>query len=244
MTDTMPSTETAPEVDTSGGTGTPDGKKKVDWGKYGRGPVLLLAGVGLVDAIDKGILPGVLTLVQEDLGFSDFQLGMLEFAFVIATFLVIVPAGYLADRGNRTRIIASVLASWAVISAITATVRNFVQFFAVRAALGVGETIDDPASQSLISDYYPARIRGRAYSYLRVTPTVGRALGTIFGGIVGAIFGWRAAFLLVGIPGSILAFFVWRMKEPKRGEADLRELRGRHAGAGHHHVGGRPGRRA
>lgn len=220
--------DAAPEVpgEVAGAGAAPpeESDGKVDWGRYGRGPVLLLAGVGLVDAIDKGILPGVLTSVQDELGFSDFQLGMLEFAFVIATFLVIVPAGYLADRGNRTRIIAVVLASWAAISALTATVRGFAGFFGVRAALGVGETIDDPASQSLIADYYPARIRGRAYSYARVTPTLGRALGTIFGGIVAATLGWRAAFLLVGIPGSILAVFVWRMKEPIRGEADMLDL--------------------
>lgn len=198
--------------------------RRPDWGPYGRGPILLLAGVGLVDAIDKGILPGVLTRVQNDLGFSDFQLGLLEFAFVIATFLVIVPAGYLADRRRRTRIIAVVLGSWAVISAATATVRNFAQFFSVRAALGVGETVDDPASQSLIADYYPARIRGRAYSYQRVTPTLGRALGTVLGGVVAAMFGWRAAFLLVGVPGSLLALAVWRMPEPGRGEADLQDM--------------------
>lgn len=194
------------------------------WGRNGRGPILLLAGVGLVDAVDKGILPGVLTRVQNDLGFSDFQLGMLEFAFVIATFLVIVPAGYLADRYDRTRIIAVVLASWAAISALTATVRSFGQFFAVRAALGVGETVDDPASQSLIADYYPQRIRGRAYSYQRVTPTLGRALGTVLGGVVAAVWGWRAAFLVVGVPGSLLAVAVWRLREPRRGEADLEDM--------------------
>lgn len=197
---------------------------KPDWGPYGRGPILLLSAVGLVDAIDKGILPGVLTRVQNDLGFSDFQLGLLEFAFVIATFLVIVPAGYLADRRSRTKIIALVLGSWALISVATATVRNFIQFFSVRAALGVGETVDDPASQSLIADYYPARIRGRAYSYHRVTPTLGRALGTVLGALVASFFGWRAAFLLVGVPGSLLAIAVWRMKEPKRGEADLQDM--------------------
>lgn len=193
------------------------------WGRYGRKPIVLLALVGLIDAIDKGILPGVITAVQDDLGFSDFQIGLLESAFVIASFAIALPAGYLADRRSRTKIISGVMASWAAISALTATVQNFGQFFAVRAALGVGETVDDPASSSLVADYYPARIRGRAYSYQRVTGTLGRALGIVLGGVVGALVGWRAAFLLVGVPGSLLAIAIWRMKEPERGESDREE---------------------
>ncbi len=202
---------------------TVDDKTTAMWGRHGRKPIILLALVGLIDAIDKGILPGVITAVQDDLGFSDFQIGLLESAFVIASFAIALPAGYLADRRSRTRIISGVMASWAAISALTATVQNFGQFFAVRAALGVGETVDDPASSSLVADYYPARIRGRAYSYQRVTGTLGRALGIVLGGVVGALVGWRAAFLLVGVPGSLLAIAIWRMKEPERGESDREE---------------------
>jgi MFS family permease len=87
--------------------------------------------------------------------------------------------------------------------------------------LGIGETVDNPASQSLIADYYRPDLRGRAYAYQRVAPTAGQAIGLGVGGVVGAAFGWRVAFLLVGVPGSILAFVVWRMKEPRRGEHDL-----------------------
>ncbi len=87
--------------------------------------------------------------------------------------------------------------------------------------LGVGETIDNPASQSLIADYYKPTLRGRAYAFQRVAPTVGTALGTILGGVVAAVAGWRWAFLLVGVPGSLLAVVVWRLPEPRRGEHDV-----------------------
>ena len=90
---------------------------KTDWGSYGRKPVLLLALVALIDSVDRGILPGVLDAVQKDLGFSDFEAGLLGTAFVIAGFVVVLPAGYVADRYSRTRVIAVVLASWGVISA-------------------------------------------------------------------------------------------------------------------------------
>lgn len=193
---------------------------RTDWGSYGRRPIRLLTGVALIDAVDRGILPGVLTKVQDDLGFSDTQAGVLGSVFVFSGFLVALPAGYASDRFSRTRIIALVLASWGVISALNATVRTYWQFLLVRATLGAGETIDNPASQSLIADYYPADVRSRAYSFQRAAPLVGLALGTGFGGLVASLLSWRWAFLLVGVPGSLLALAMWRLPEPRRGESD------------------------
>jgi MFS family permease len=191
-----------------------------DWGRYGRRPIVVLALVAFIDAVDRQILPGVLTKVQDDLGFSDLQAGLLGGAPVMAGFLTVLPAGYLADRYRRTRIIAFVMASWGAISALNAVVTGYVQFLAVRTILGVGETVDNPSSASLIADYYPARMRGRAYAFQRVAPTLGAAIGLALGGAVGELFGWRWAFLLVGAPGSLLAVAVWRLREPARGEHD------------------------
>lgn len=190
------------------------------WGAYGRRPARLLAAVAFIDAVDRGILPGVLTKVQDELGFSDTQAGLLGTAFVLTGFLVVLPAGYLADRYRRTRIIAVVLASWGLISGLNALVRSFWQFLSVRAALGIGETIDNPASQSLIADYYRVDVRGRAFALQRATPFFGQALGLGLAGGVASVLGWRWAFLLVGVPGSLLAIAVWRLPEPRRGESD------------------------
>jgi MFS family permease len=206
---TLPSAEAAPE---DGG----------DWGRYGRRPALLLAGVGFVDAVDRGILPGVLVRVQADLGFSDSQAGLLGTVFVLTGFVVVLPAGYLADRYTRTKIIAVVLASWGAISGLNALVRSFWQFLAVRATLGIAETVDNPASQSLLADYYRPQVRGRAFALQRATPFFGQAVGVALAGGVAALLGWRWAFLLVGVPGSLLALAVWRMPEPVRGESDER----------------------
>ena len=123
---------------------------------------------------------------------------MLGTAYVLAGFLVVMPSGYLADRGKRTHIIAVVLLSWGMISALNSIVQNLTQFIAIRAALGIGETVDNPASQSLLADYYPTERLGRAYAAQRAAPLVGTAIGTGIGGVVGATLGWRWAFLLVG----------------------------------------------
>jgi MFS family permease len=181
---------------------------------------MLLALVAFIDSVDRGIFNGVIPLVKDDFGFSDTSIGFLGTIFIIMSFVATIPAGYMADRLRRTRVIAVVLGLWGVISALNAGVRNFWQFLAVRGALGIGETIDNPASASLIADYYPRTLRGRAYAYQRAAPTVGTAVGLALGGAVGEALGWRAAFLIVGVPGSILALWMWRMPEPRRGESD------------------------
>ncbi len=181
---------------------------------------MILALVAFVDAVDRGILPGVIEEVQADLGFSDTRIGVLAAAFVVVGIVVSLPAGYLADRGRRTRIIAVVLASWGVVSGMNALAQNFWQFLAVRMTLGVGETIDNPASSSLLADYYAPDRRGRAFALQRLAPIVGTAVGLGLGGLVGSTLGWRWAFLLVGVPGSLLAVAMWRLPEPTRGEHD------------------------
>ena len=226
----MADTDRSTEVEASAGTvpagAVPPGAVPADeqlrsrWGTYGRRPARLLAAVAFIDAVDRGILPGVLTQVQDDLGFSDTRAGLLGTAYVLTGFLVVLPAGYVADRYARTRIIAVVLASWGLISGLNALVRNFWQFLLVRATLGIGETVDNPASQSLIADYYPTDVRGRAFALQRATPFFGQALGLGLAGGVASLLTWRWAFLLVGVPGSLLALAVWRLPEPRRGESD------------------------
>jgi MFS family permease len=213
-------TDRSTEVETSIATVPGDEQERAGWGTYGRRPARLLAAVAFIDAVDRGILPGVLTQAQDDLGFSDTRAGLLGTAFVLTGFLVVLPAGYMADRYARTRIIAVVLASWGVISGLNALVRNFWQFLVVRATLGIGETVDNPASQSLIADYYPTDVRGRAFALQRATPFFGQAIGLGLAGGVASLLSWRWAFLLVGVPGSLLAIAVWRLPEPRRGESD------------------------
>jgi MFS family permease len=182
--------------------------------------VLFLAGVAFIDSVDRGILPGVLKLVQNDLHFSDSKAGVLASVFVLTSFVFTIPAGYIVDRFRRTYVIGIALAAWGALTAANAGVRNFGQFLGVRALLGAGDAVNGPAGNSLLADYYDASIRGRAYAYTRVAPTVGYAVGLIAGGAVGAALGWRAAFLVVGVPGSVLAFWMTRVKETARGESE------------------------
>lgn len=190
------------------------------WGRYGKRPLVVLCLVGLVDAVDRGVLPAVLESIQKDLGFSDFQAGLLNSALIVSAVLLAVPGGLLADRMDRRILMGTVLALWSVTSVLTSAVQSFGQLFAVRAALGAGEAINDPAAQSLVADYYPVAVRGRAFAWQRVVPTVGVGLGTVVGGVLLGAFGWRIAVLGVGIPGLVVTLLVRKLPLPARGETD------------------------
>lgn len=183
-------------------------------------PLVVLSLVVLINDLDLSILRGVLPLLEDEWGLSDFQLGLLGFAYIFVHTLAAIPAGWVADNYRRTRIIGWTLFSWSLLSAFSAVAINYFNLLLARASLGIGQAIDDPASSSLLSDYYPPERRGRVFSWITVASFVGSAFGLGFGGFVGVQLGWRWAFALVGMPGSLIAFFVFRLREAKRGEAD------------------------
>ncbi|HUR15150.1 MAG TPA: MFS transporter [Mycobacteriales bacterium] len=190
------------------------------WGRYGGKPLVALCLVGLVDAIDKGVLPGVLPKVQRDLGISDTEAGLLYTSLIVASLLFAVPGGVLSDRRDRRVLVSIVLGVWSVSTALAAAVQSFWQLLTLRAVLGAGDSVNDPAVQSLVADYYPAEVRGRAYAWQRVVPTVGTGLGLGLGAALGAAFGWRIAVLAVAIPGISVALLVRKLPQPIRGGAD------------------------
>ncbi len=190
------------------------------WGPYGTRPLLALALLGLVEGTERRVLPAVLPLVQGELGFGDLQAGLLDTAVIVAGLLVALPAGVLADRVDRRRLISRTFLLWAAVVACTGSVRSFGQLLAMRAVLGVGDAVNDPAGQSLVADYYPTARRGRAYGVQRVTPVVGAALGLGVGAAIGDAFGWRVAVVALALPGVGVALFLRRQPEPVRGAQD------------------------
>ncbi|MFN2537043.1 MAG: MFS transporter [Mycobacteriales bacterium] len=198
----------------------PEAEPRVKWGRYGRRPLVVLCLVGLVDAFDRGVLPAVIEAVQRDLHVNDSQAGLLNSALIVAALLLAVPGGRLADRTDRRIVISVVLAVWSATTVLAAASQRFWQLFASRALLGAGDAVNDPAVQSLVSDYYPVEVRGRAYAYQRVVPTVGLGIGTALGGLIFHLAGWRVAVLAVGLPGVLVALLVRKLPLPARGDSD------------------------
>jgi MFS family permease len=183
-------------------------------------PMWLLGLVIMIDQVDQNIVRGVVTEIKADLHVTDFGIGVLLSAFVLVNGVVTVPAGYLADRWNRTRALGHTIVAWSGITALTAAMPNFPSLVAIRSALGFGQAITEPSAASLLADFYPADQRGKAFSVQYCLLFVGFGAGLGLGGAVAAVLNWRAAFLLVGTPGIVIAWYCYRLSEPSRGHAD------------------------
>ncbi len=200
---------------------TPDAASRLRrWGPYGLAPVLVLVAASFIDGMEANFIPGVLSLLQDEFHFGDTAAGAIPTAMAIAGLLVMLPAGYLADRTNRKRLLAIVVASWSVLTLASGLATTFVMFFAIRVVLGSAANINNPLSASLVTDFYPASSRARVFAFIRAGAYVGLALGIAIGGALGQAFGWRAPFFVMTIPGLVIAFFVSRLTEPPRGGFD------------------------
>ena len=185
-------------------------------------PMWLLGLVIMIDQVDQNIVRGVVTPLKADhhLHITDFKIGLLLSCFVVVNGLITVPAGYLADRWNRSKAIGTTIVAWSGLTALTAAVPNFASLLAIRSALGFGQAVTEPSAASQIGDFYTQDRRGLAFSIQQCLLFAGFGLGIGLGGIIGNAYGWRAAFLIVGTPGVLVAIFAFRLREPARGEAD------------------------
>ena len=188
-----------------------------------RGYVLfLLMVVYIFNFIDRQILVILQESIKQELDLSDKQLGLLS-GFTFAVFYVVcgIPIARLADRYNRVNIVSASIAVWSAMTAISAFVGNFWHLLAARVGVGVGEAGASPPSHSIISDYYPHGERGRALSFYSMGIYIGILIGFLLGGWINQFFGWRTAFLVVGLPGILMAVVVkLTLREPPRGQLD------------------------
>jgi MFS family permease len=203
-------------------------------GPSGWRPAAILTAVVLVDSIDQGLVPGTLSLLQDDWGFSDTLGGAIPTAALVVGFCALVPAGWMADHLRRVRVLTLVVASWAALTVLSGLAVSFWTFFVVRMALGGASHVDNPVSSSLLADFYPPLARGRVFAVQRLSFVVGTGVGIGIGGLVGEWLGWRAAFLVVVIPGLVVAALVATLHEPVRGALDRPDLLDQHHGLDAH----------
>ena len=189
---------------------------------YLRYVIFLLAIVNMFNYIDRTILSVVLQPIKDDLGLSDTQLGLLTgLAFALFYAVCGIPIARWADRGVRRNIISLAIAVWSVMTALTGIAQNFYHLLLARIGIGAGEAGCLPPSHSIISDYFPVEKRSSALAIHATGATLGGMIGLALGGWIATLYGWRAAFLLLGLPGLLLALIVrFTLKEPPRGYSD------------------------
>ncbi|GCE49470.1 sugar phosphate permease [Thermosporothrix hazakensis] len=184
---------------------------------------ILLLIINILNYTDRAILPVVQTQIKTEFHLSDTELGWLISSFLLVYGIATLPLGIWADYGKRKNIIALCVAIWSVATTVAGFTFNFIQLFLARSVLGIGEAGYAPASLSMIGDSFPKDVRGRMLSIWSIGNVVGTAIGMLLGGVVALQLGWRWAFYLVGLPGLIVAFLIWRAAEPQRGAFDNAE---------------------
>jgi predicted MFS family arabinose efflux permease len=166
--------------------------------------LLLLAYI--FNFLDRQILGILAQPIKSDLHLSDTQFGAVGgLAFALLYSALGVPLAVLADKTSRSGVIAGSLAVWSGFTALCGYAAGFPQLFAFRLGVGVGEAGGVAPSYALIADYFPAERRARALAIFSLGIPIGLAGGTLIGAYIAHAISWRAAFVLMGIAGIILA---------------------------------------
>jgi MFS family permease len=189
---------------------------------YTRYALGLLVVVYVFNFIDRSILSILLESIKEEFQVSDTFLGLLSGpAFAILYSVVGLPIARWSDRGSRTTIIALAVLVWSGMTAVTGLAANFTHLMLARVGVGIGEAGCSPPAHSLISDYFPLSRRATALSIYSLGIPIGGGIGFLVGGWLDEMFDWRTAFIVVGLPGVLLAAIVkLTLKEPERGGYD------------------------
>jgi MFS family permease len=187
--------------------------------------------VYVLNFVDRQIISILANDIKRDLGLTDADLGFLYgTAFGVFYAVFGIPLGKLADSWNRTRLLSLGLAIWSVMTAVSGLAKDGAGLTAARIGVGIGEATASPSAYSLISDWFPKSQRATALSLYASGLYVGGGVSLLIGSQVverwnaaypgggpGGLVGWQAAFMVVGLPGILMALWVATLREPPRG---------------------------
>ena len=187
--------------------------------------IYILIMLGLVTALammDRNILNILLIPIQNEIGASDTAMGLLTgTAFAAAYATAAIPLSRIADRGNRRSLLAAALAVWSGATALCGLAASYMHLLLARVGVAGGEAAANPAIMSMISDLYPPNRRATAIGCTLIGTGVGVFMGAAFGGYISDTIGWRTAFVVVGLPGVLIALVIWlTVPEPIRGASE------------------------
>ena len=186
----------------------------------------------MINFLDRGIITLLVPGIKADLALTDIQISLIMgFAFVFFYVFLGLPIARYADVGTRRTIVGVGIALWSVATALCGMAQSFSQLFLFRVGTGVGEACNGPATFSMMSDLFPHEKLPRAIAVLNFGFMAGTGMALIIGGtvihvlssmppvtlpILGTLKAWQMAFVLVGLPGLLVAALMWTVKEPVR----------------------------
>lgn len=202
--------------------------------------LLIIALTNAMSLLDRNILAILAPRIKADLGVGDAEMGLL-YGTVFALFYALfsLPLGRLADGWIRTRLLSLCIGFWSSATALAAFANSFGVLALSRLGVGIGEGATQPAGTSLIYDYWPKERRGFVMAVLASSIAIGLGGSLVLGGVAAdwwdhawgwspersapaplGLTGWQFAFLMAALPGFILSIFLWRLREPERGQMD------------------------
>jgi MFS family permease len=178
--------------------------------------IVVLASILALSAADVSTVGAAATELRHGLHISNTDIGLLVTTTAIVGAIATLPFGVLADRVRRTAILSITILLWAAAMLWSATAGNFHELLLARIFLGAVTASAGPMIASLVGDYFGGWERGRIYGYILAGELLGAGFGFAVSGDIAAL-SWRAAFVILAIPALVLAVFVARLPEPRRG---------------------------
>lgn len=179
--------------------------------------VLLLGMVIALDGADKATVSVNADSLEQVFGIGPTAIGLLVSATSLAGGVATVPAGILTDRVTRTRLLGISVILWGVAMVGAAAAPSYSLLLAARIALGVVTATAGPAIASLVGDFFPARERARLYGYILAGELCGTGFGYVVSANLAELLSWRVSFGWLALPGSLLAWRLFRLPDPPRG---------------------------
>ncbi len=182
--------------------------------------------------LDLGIINLLVAPIKRDLSLDDFQMSLLlGFAFIVFYTFIGLPLSRFVDTKTRKYILAAGIAVWSVATAGCGLAQNFVQLFMARVMIGAGESINGPATYSMITDFFPREKLARPFAVLQIGFISGQGLSLLLGAfviqmlvsvpdvavpVIGTIRNWPLVFFFIGLPGLLVAAMMMTVREPPR----------------------------
>lgn len=187
-------------------------------GDYGF--LLFLTMINVLNVVDRQLIASLANWIKPELNLTNTQFGLLTgLIFILFYAFAGVFMGVLADRVNRTRLIAFGLAAWSALTAISGMAKGFVSLAIPRLFIGVGESIMTPTSMSIISDRFPAKNLGFAAGFYYMAGPIGISLSLLIVAYLEPLVGWRGCFYVLGALGVAFGLVMFCLKEtPRRSE--------------------------
>ena len=182
----------------------------------------MLTFIYVLNFLDRQLLAILAKPIQDSLGVSDTQLGLIGgLYFALFYCLISIPVGWLADKTNRVKVISVACAIWSAATVACGLAQSYPQLVIARMTVGIGEAGGVPPSYAIISDYFPPGRRGTALGVFNLGPPIGAAMGIAFGASIAAAYSWRDAFIVLGGVGIFAALALYLIvREPRRGGMD------------------------